>query len=398
MIFRENQDASALRGRCFCAFCGAQTTEILDYGAVALAGAFLKPEQFESEKRYPLRLHFCEACYVLQVPDRIAKETLFTDYFYRTSAIGTMRQHFERYAYELVLRLAPKNALEIGCNDGVLLRQLRALGVEAIGIDPANVAPDDLPIISGYWPEAIEARDFDLIIANNVFAHIDNIHGATRAVEKALTANGVFAFEVNALDKLITDLQYDWVYHEHLYYYSLIALDKHLARHGLMVFDLQRLATHAGSIRYFACRMGSRTPTKTVMEQRNRELWIGLDRLPRFHEFAVEALRHRIAMREAVGAMGRLAGYGACGRANTLLQFCDIRVDYIVDDAPAKHGFYTPGTHIPIVPCSELKGGDPILVFAWSFLQEIQPKTGGHDLLIPLPHIYTVNGQKRAIA
>lgn len=379
-----------------CAFCGNKTIEILDYGDVALAGAFLKPAQFADEKRYPLSLHFCPECFAVQIPQRIRKETLFKDYFYRTSAIETMRRHFAEYAKHVVDTFHPKRVIEIGCNDGVMLKPLSDLGMEVVGVDPSNVSGeiDDerITVINGFWNKDIAKSigKADMILANNVFAHIDDIKGATQAIADTLTDDGVFIFEVNRLDSLITENQYDWVYHEHLYYYSLLALDNHLANYGLMVFDLKRLPTHAGSMRYYVCKQGKRSPTKAVFNQREAERWVGLDKLERYKRFAEHAKTHRDEMNSLVSDLkskGRVAGYGACGRANTMLQFCDIAVNYIVDDAPAKHGFYTPGTHIPVVPRSELKSGDPVIVFAWSFLQEIQSKVSG-ELIIPLPHIY----------
>lgn len=387
-----------------CRSCGCRTTEVMDFGQVALAGAFLKPADFHAEQTYPLTLQFCEKCLLLQTGESIPAATLFEHYFYRTSAIATMREHFAQYAAELVKRFHPSNVLEIGCNDGVLLRPLHEMGVEVLGVDPArNVTPTDLPVINAFWGEAF-ARDrwerYDLIVANNVFAHIEDINGAVAAVDRMLAAGGTFAFEVNSLDRMIYDLQYDWVYHEHLFYYSLAALENLLARHGLMVYDLQRLATHAGSMRYFACRKGDRPQSDQVRYQREREMWQGLYSAARFKAFAAKAAEHRTAMRELVGKYTTVAGYGACGRTNTMLQWCGLdSLAYIVDDAPAKQGFYTPGTHIPIVDAERLHMGPPecLIVFAWSFLAEIQPKLRNYrgTVVIPLPHIYQ---QKERVA
>lgn len=378
-----------------CAFCNHETKEILDYGEVALAGAFLKPEDFASEKKYRLRLHFCEHCFAVQVPDRVPPDTLFKDYFYFSSATETMVKHFKNYAKTVVDRFKPTSVVEIGCNDGVLLKPLADLGIKVTGIDPSNTVTDDprITIINDFLRTDTGIKT-DMILANNVFAHIEDIHEATSAITDMLTDDGVFIFEVNALDSLISGLQYDWVYHEHLYYYSLLLLENHLDKYGLRIFDLQRIATHAGSIRYFACKDG-RLTTKAVTRQREMERWMNLDKFERFERFAKDVKEHQ---KEMESLNGKLAGYGACGRTNTLLQACNIKVDYIVDDAPAKQGYFTPGTHIPIVSREmlDIDPPDAIIVFAWSFLSEIEKKTGNHSLIIPLPHIY--EAQQRAIA
>lgn len=395
-----------------CASCGGHTVEVLDFGDVALAGAFLEPEQFGAERKYPLSLHFCEECFLLQVRERIAPQTLFEDYFYFSSAIGTLRKHFSHYAEEIVSRFDPQVVVEIGCNDGVLLKPLADLGVrKLIGVDPARnvtAAIDDprIEVVNAYFGRGVVTGRADVVIANNVFAHVEDLNGIAEAVATLVGRDGVFVFEVNRLDSLVADTQYDWVYHEHLFYYSLMALDRLLARHGLEVFDLKRIGTHAGSIRYYACRKGARQPSVVVNEQRAKENWHGLYTVGRFHQFADAAHAHRDRMRDLVGGMKargeRVAGYGACGRANTMLQWCGLGggdIDFMVDDAPAKHGFYTPGSHIEIRPNAALdEQPENLIVFAWSFLPEIYAKcsrfTG--NMIVPLPDIYEV--QKRAAA
>lgn len=385
-----------------CRACEHRTTEILDFGRVALAGAFLKADGFAEEKKYPLTLRFCEKCLLVQVGEVVPAATMFENYFYHSSATETMRRHFEQLARSLVAKFAPSSVLEIGCNDGILLRPLQKLGItRLLGVDPAkNLTPGDLPILTGYWGTefaraALFGDRFDLIVASNVFAHIADINDVCEAVAMALEPPGTFVFEVNRLDELVSGVQYDWVYHEHLHYYSLLALEGLLARHGLEVYDLHKINTHAGSMRYFAGHKGAHPVTRQVSEHRVHEMWMRLDRADRFDTFAQGARDHREEFRTLVGAGGKVVGYGACGRTNTMLQFCGLDskdIAYIVDDAPAKHGFYTPGTHIQISAGKRLAHEPPctIIVFAWSFLSEIAPKLGDYPgrVFVPLPHIY----------
>lgn len=389
-----------------CRACENKTTPILDFGKVALAGAFLKAEGFAAEKRHPLTLQFCEKCLLLQTGESISPETLFQNYFYFSSATETMKRHFEQYAKQLVTRFKPASVLEIGCNDGVLLRPLHKMGIKRLlGVDPAvNVTPTDLPIVNAFWGKRFASQlgdKFDLILANNVFAHIEDINGACEAVAMSLEDGGSFVFEVNCLDELISGLQYDWAYHEHLFYYSMMAMQNLLARHGLEIYDLQRIATHAGSIRYFAGKAGQHAVSRSIADQRGLEKWMGLDSVTRFQSFAKAAFAHRAELQTLVRNFGSVAGYGACGRTNTMLQFCGFGpsdIQTIVDDAPAKHGYFTPGTHIPIT--KELTGKpECLIVFAWSFLDEITPKLKGYDgaVYVPLPmRIYQHQERKAA--
>lgn len=373
----------------------------MDFGRVALAGAFLKPGDFAAERSYPLTLRFCEKCLLVQIGEHVDPETLFAHYFYFTSATKTMRAHFQRLAHDLVAAFRPRSVIEIGCNDGALLSELQRLGVSRLlGVDPArNVTPAHLPIINAYWGgevvrSVLGGERFDLVVANNVFAHLADINDACEAVALALAPDGAFVFEVTRLDEMVAGLQYDWVYHEHRYYYSLVALDNLLARHGLEVWDLQSLPTHAGSMRYYAGRKGRHDIAPRVHEQRKLERRLGLHAVDTFHRFAQRARGHSEALAALVRSFARVAGYGACGRTNTMLQAAGLGsedLEYLVDDAPAKQGFYTPGSHIEISPAARLVQSPPecVIVFAWSFFAEIRPKLAGFPgkVYLPLPHI-----------
>jgi len=403
-----------------CAFCGSRSlAPIVDFGDVALAGGFLKPAQFKTEPRYRLRVVFCTDCLALQLPDVVDPAALFANYFYFSSAIRSLREHFLDYASEVVARfLRPEHAtvVEIGCNDGILLKPLADHGVRTpIGVDPAtnivqSIGDPRITVVNDFFGSAVAARirdehgAADLIVANNVYAHIPDINDVTKGVAELLAPNGVFVFEVHHLGSVLRGLQYDMIYHEHLYYYSLLALENHLRRHGLQVFDVKRIPIHAGSVRYYACREGSRwakSVTNRVALLRQDELAQGLDRVETFQHFAAEIAQRKDTLVRYLErlrkARRRVAGYGASGRANTIIQYCGIgpeHMEYMIDDAPAKWGYYTPGSHFEIRSAEALQRDPPdvLLIFAWGYLNEIAEKCkpyldGGGRLLTPLPEV-----------
>lgn len=373
-----------------CRFCGTELKLVLDFGHLALAGGFLKPEQFEAERKYPLRLCFCESCYSVQLADRVEPDVMFRDYFYFSSATETIREHFKQYAKEVVERFNPKTVVEIGCNDGVLIGPLRQKGVRAIGVDPSSTVPKGEDIINDYFTEKVAKTigKVDVIVANNVFAHIDDIHATTRAIRLALKDDGVCIIEVHYLGAMLDGLQYDWIYHEHIYYYSLLSLEKHIRSYGLYVFDVKPVPTHGGSMRYYISA-DRRSESQAVTELRRKERDHGLDRFDTFTEFAERVEHHKADLNSMLAPLNGVVGYGASGRANTVIQYCGLKLDGIVDDAPAKHGFYTPGSHIPIRPSQTLVEDRPehVLVFAWTYADEIGKKCR-LPMIVPFPHLH----------
>lgn len=391
----------------------------MDFGQVALAGGFLKEEQFASERKFPLRVYFCDDCYSVQVVDKVPPDVLFHNYFYFSSSIGTLRDHFRGYAEEITRRfLEPAKAtvLEFGCNDGVLLRPLADQGIRTVlGVDPAKniVATINDPrvtVINDFFTEDVARRlvaehgKIDMIMANNVYAHIPDIQGTTRAVELALADDGIFVFEVHYLGKVIAEMQYDMIYHEHLYYYSLLSAIKHFARYGMVVFDIKPVPIHAGSMRFYVCKRNSRyaQPSEAVRDLEAEERAKGYDNFVTFQRFSEDVMGTRIALMELLRKLKadgkRIAGYGASGRANTMIQYCGItheQLDYMIDDAPAKAGYYTPGSHFLIHPSSVLASDDApdyVLVFAWSFFDEICKRNAdflasGGRMILPLPTV-----------
>jgi methylation protein EvaC len=404
-----------------CSFCdSANIYEVIDFGKVALTGGFLKPDQFDQEKKYPLRVYFCQDCFAVQVIDKVPPSVLFENYFYFSSSIGTLKEHFKSYAKEVTERfLEPSSAtvLEFGCNDGVLLHPLADQGIKTvIGVDPAknivqSIDDSRVTLVNDFFTEDVAEKivsqhgHVDMIMANNVYAHIPDIQDATRAVEKALGKDGVFVFEVHYLGKVLNEMQYDMIYHEHLYYYSLLSAQKHFARYGMIVFDIKPVPIHAGSMRFYVCKKESihaSSISQRVKDLEAEEKQNGFDRYETFQNFSAEALAHKKELCETLEHLKenghKIAGYGASGRANTMIQFCGIdhtHIDYMIDDAPAKTGYFTPGSHFEIFPSSVLLEEDApeyLLVFAWSFLEEIKKRNkeyinSGGKMIVPLPEV-----------
>jgi methylation protein EvaC len=405
-----------------CAFCKSSNIEVItDFGIMGLAGGFLTNHELDQETRYPMNLGFCHDCYAVQIVDKINPDTMFKKgYFYFSSSIGTLRNHFINYAEEVVSRFLPSpedaTVIEFGCNDGVLLSPLADLNVgHIIGVDPATnvvgkIDDNRVDIVNSYFDELCASNivdrfgKADLILANNVFAHVDDINALTNAIDIALDENGAFIFEVHYLGKIIEDMQYDMIYHEHIYYYSLLAVENHFSRYNMMVFDLKEVDSHGGSIRFHVCRENSNlaNPTQKVSQFREAEIKKGFNDISIFREFGEKINNQKSDLLSLLNELREqkktVIGYGASGRANTMLQFCGIDsslIKYMVDDAPAKKGFYTPGSHLHIeskIPLSKGIRPDYVVIFAWTFLREICQRNmeyleSGGQFIVPLPDV-----------
>jgi methylation protein EvaC len=398
-----------------CRFCeGTDLSAILDFGDVPLAGAFLAEDDLDEEVQYPLKVQFCRTCKLVQVTDLVSADVLFGNYFYFSSAIQTLREHFRNLANELAEKFSePGNSLvvEIGCNDGVLLEPLNELGIECVGVDPAsNVvasANPELRIVNDCFTETTakniyeERGGADVIVSSYSFAHIDDMLDVMRGVKALLKEDGVLIVEVYYLGVLLDELQYDMIYHEHMSYYSLMALQWLFQRFGMEVFDVQRISLRAGTLRFYARNIGARDEpiSPAINDLQTYELERGMDREETYREFGERVHETKvdlIALLDDLKERGeRIIGYGASGRATVIMNYCNIGsqyLDFVVDDAPAKEGFYTPGTHLLIQPWSAAEDDPPpyALLFAWSFIDEVKKRRasyleeGGH-FIVPLP-------------
>ncbi|MFL5312698.1 MAG: class I SAM-dependent methyltransferase [Myxococcales bacterium] len=412
--------------RTTCRFCdGTDLTTVLDFGNVPLAGAFLTQAGIAGEKRYPLQLQFCRRCTLVQVGDVIPKETLFQqNYFFHSSAIKTLVDHFQRLAQEIHRTMNRDGrcfVVEIGCNDGVLLKPLLSLGVKCVGVDPARnvLEASGLPaqmLVNDFFTTAVASRIKErngaarVVVSSYSFGHIDDMVEVMEGVRALLADDGVFIFEIYYLGIMLDELQYDMIYHEHMSYYTLLSLGRFLERFGMEIFDLQRDPLRAGTIRFHARkrRAVNGAVSEAVVALRKYEAERRLDRLETYVAFGdrVEASKRQLmTLLDRLKQEGRrIVGYGASGRASTIMNYCQIgsrHLEYVVDDAPAKHGMYTPGTHLLIRPWSAVEEGpgrpEFALLFAWSFIEEVRSKRSGFlesggRFIVPLPEVRVVAG------
>ena len=394
--------------------------QIIDFGMMALAGGFLLEKDIPSEKKFQMRLSFCNNCYSLQITDIIDKNKMFNNYFYFSSAIGTLKEHFNKYALEVSNRFletpSDSTVLEIGCNDGVLLKPLSKIGIgNLIGVDPAenvinSISDINAHLINGYFGDSISQKilqkfgKIDIICANNVYAHLSNFKEVTRAISNLISKDGVFIFEVHYIEKIINEIQYDMIYHEHLFYHSYLSLQKHFEQYGMHIFDIKPIDIHGGSMRYYVSNVNSikHKQSNKVEELCRSETNKGYNKLKTFEEFSFKVKEHKKEFSQLIRKLKSenhtIAGYGASGRANTLIQYCGLdstTIDYIIDDAPQKSGFLTPGSHIPIFDrthLSEVQNPDYLIIFAWSFFEEIHLRikeiiSDKTKIILPFPKI-----------
>ncbi|MGH7192541.1 MAG: methyltransferase domain-containing protein, partial [Candidatus Saccharimonadales bacterium] len=355
-----------------------------------LCESFLSAEQLEgAESFYPLCVYVCDRCLLVQLPQYVSASNIFSEYAYFSSFSDSWLRHARRYSERMTERFGltkQSQVIEIASNDGYLLRNFVARGIPALGIEPAaNVAraavEKGVPTLVKFFgtETAHELLNMgaqaDLLVANNVLAHVPQLNDFVAGVKLVLAPRGVATFEFPHLLRLMAGNQFDTIYHEHFCYLSLAVVEALLAAHGLAVFDVEELASHGGSLRVFAQQAGGcheRSPRVAAL--RNAEGAAGLDGLAGYASFAeqIVQVKHRLLeLLIAAKRQGRkIVGYGAPGKGNTLLNYCGVRtdlIDYTVDRNPYKHGKYLPGTHIPIYPPERIAQTRPdlVLILPW---------------------------------
>lgn len=381
-----------------CRHCGRGLQHLfLDLGSAPPSNAYVAAAGLRApEVYYPLRLFVCDGCWLVQTEDYAHADQLFdADYAYFSSVSRSWLEHAQRFAAMATerLRLDRRSlVLEVAANDGYLLKNFVAAGIPCLGIEPTASTADaaralGIPIVQEFFGTALgerlagEGRQADLIVCNNVFAHVPDINDFSAGLQRALTPEGTVTIEFPHLLRLIEQVQFDTVYHEHFSYLSLHSASRVLAAAGLRVYDVEQLPTHGGSLRVYACHDGARVRTRDAVpcllaEEEQRGL-LRLDTYAAFQAAAEEVkdglLRFLLeCKRDGV----HVGGYGAAAKGNTLLNYAGVRPDllpFICDAAQSKQGKYTPGTHIPILHPDELRRRRPdvVLILPWNIAPEV---------------------------
>jgi len=401
-----------------CRFCSAPLRDtFVDLGMSPLCESFLTNDQLnQMEPFYPLHVRVCRSCFLVQLEAYVSGEEIFTEYAYFSSFSDSWVEHARRYtdlAIDTLGLTSSSFVAELASNDGYLLQHFVQRGVPVLGIEPAlNVAAvaeqKGVRTATEFFGET-SAKKFarahgraDLIIGNNVLAQVPDLNDFVSGIPLFLAWNGTVTLEFPHLARLIEGNQFDTIYHEHYSYFSLYTLERIFARHRLRVYDVEELPTHGGSLRIWGCHVADpRAERPRLRELRERELADGVDRLQYYSDFSERVIRTKHKLLDfliAARAEGKsIAGYGAPGKGNTLLNYCGIRtdfLDYTVDRNPYKHSRFLPGTRIPIYPPERLAQTRPdyILILPWNLKEEIiaqlqYAREWGARFVVPIPQV-----------
>jgi SAM-dependent methyltransferase len=397
-----------------CQACSAAPLEtIMSFGHQPPVHSLLRPEQLrDPEAHYPLDLLSCAACGLVQLGYVVDPEILFPPtYPYQSGMTRILRENFRELTTGVVARLAlgPQDlAIDIGSNDGTLLRGFRDAGVRVLGVEPTAIADianaNGIPTVKAFFGEEVadkiagEHGPARVVTAANVFAHISNVQGVIRGIVRLLADGGYFVSESHYLPSLFDDVQYDTIYHEHLRYYSLRPLVAMLARFGLTVVDAEPIKTHGGSIRVFSVK-GKGEPSERLRALLGAEDASGLARLVPFRAFQRRAVESKLKMMELIGGLrrqgARVVGVGAPARASMLANYCHLDTDlveYVVEPKGSlKIGLYLPGSHLPVVDEERLFIEKPeyALMMSWhiggEIIEKLRARGFGGKFIVPLP-------------
>jgi SAM-dependent methyltransferase len=399
-----------------CRFCGnGLSHSFVDLGMSPLCQTHITQEQLNHmEPFYPLHAYVCEKCFLVQLDEFVAPGDIFSEYAYFSSYSESWVAHAKRYAEKMIERFglgASSKVVEIASNDGYLLQHFVARGVPVLGVEPAaNIAKvaneKGVRSVVKFFGrntarELAPEGQADLLLGNNVLAHVPDLNDFVGGMKILLKAGGVITMEFPHLYRLMEENQFDTIYHEHFSYFSFITVEQVFAAHGITLFDVEELKTHGGSLRIYGRHTDDQTKpvTANVTELRAREKAAGFDTLAAYRKFGDQVRETKRQILDFLIATRRagktIVGYGAPGKGNTLLNYCGIRqdfLDYTVDLNPYKQGKYTPGTHIPIMAPAQLRETRPdyIFILPWNLKDEIVQQHAyvrewGGKFVVPIP-------------
>ncbi len=407
-----------------CRFCASDLeVGVVDLGMSPLCQKHVKPEQAnEAEKFYPLHAYVCQECWLVQLEEFATPDEIFSEeYGYFSSYSDSWLEHARLYTELMIDRFglnSDKLVVEIASNDGYLLQWFVQKGIPVLGVEPSgNVAAaarekgirtegmffgtQTAQHLAGQYGKA------DLLLGNNVLAHVPDLNDFVQGMKEMLADGGVITMEFPHLQRLIEENQFDTIYHEHFSYFSFVAVNRVFAHHGITLFDVQELSTHGGSLRIYGRHTAdeSKPITDNVRELIQREQQLGMETLEyyaTFEEKVKETKRKLLSfLIEAKRAGKTVVGYGAPGKGNTLLNYCGIRtdfMDYTVDRSPHKQGNFLPGTHIPIYSPDKITETRPdyVLILPWNLKKEISQQMAhvqewGGKFVIPIPEVQVLD-------
>jgi len=371
----------------------------------------LKESDFKGERVYPLDVTCCKNCLLIQLTDGsyIPRDKLFLDYAYASSISGGLRNHFADLSNRIISEFNPKLVVDIGSNDGVLLKPLSESGCVALGVEPAgNLAKqandNGLDTICSYFNKNVvnkiidDKGNADIVVASNVFAHLEEYHVIIEDVKALLSDNGTYIVEVQYFADMIEEMTFDNIYHEHVLYYTLHSMINLFGKHNMNVYRVERIPTHGGSIRAYIAE--KRDVEQSVIDLINQEKQNGIDDFQTMKKFNDKLQANINEIRELFERLNkenkRIFGYGAPAKSSTMINSIGLNnknIDLIIEDSPLKQGLFTPGSHIPITGPEVLEKEIPdyLMIFAWNYADEIikkvEEKYSKMNYIIPMPEV-----------
>lgn len=406
-----------------CRFCGNRLENtVVDLGMSPLCESYVSDRELNHmEAFYPLHVYVCDHCFLVQLEEYVSREEIFTEYAYFSSYSDDWLKHSEEYVSKMIANLqldGRSRVVELASNDGYLLQYFLESGIPVLGIEPArNIArvaeEKGVHTLVEFFGRNLadqlheEGKSADLLVGNNVLAQVPDVNDFVSGMKILLKSDGVITMEFPHLMCMIEENQFDTIYHEHFSYFSLFAAEKIFAGHGIVLYDVEKLPTHGGSLRIYGRHAEDlgKPVSDRYRELKNREIEAGVNRIEYYRCFGEKVIETKFKLLDFLISAKRrgkaIVGYGAPGKGNTLLNYCGIRgdfIDFTVDRNPYKQGKFLPGTHIPILAPEKIDETRPdyILILPWNFKDEIMSQMAhirewGGKFLIPIPQVKVID-------